>query len=536
MRACHLLWLAAVVACASGGPPSRETMPAMAAMAGAPPAALPPADSAAALHLLNRLTFGPRPGDLAEVQRLGVGRWLERQLDPSRLPDSVERRVRESYPVAFLSPVELFERYPPPQLARRAQAQAGTAPDSMLREELARQYRDAAGQIIMATLEREIADDRQLQEVMTDFWFNHFNVFIGKNQDRYLVADYIERAIRPHALGRFEDLLRATARHPAMLVYLDNWQSVAPGATPPRFGRRPPGRMPTGLNENYARELLELHTLGVDGGYTQQDVENVARILTGWGIVGPARGGFDFEFHDWAHDRGEKTVLGVRFPAGHGEDEGLALLHMLAEHPATAHHIATQLCQRLVADQAPDGCVDAAAAEFLRTHGDIRAVLRAIVATEDFWAPANRAAKTKTPLEFVVSAMRVTRAQPQGPALALVLRQLGEPMFGEQVPTGYAETAEEWVNGGALLNRMNVAVALAAGRLPGVTVDLDSVIAPTTDRDTLVARVDRAILAGQGSEHTLRVIRHQIDDIESATQARTFAVGLALGSPDFQRQ
>jgi uncharacterized protein (DUF1800 family) len=558
------------------------------------PSSLPEPDSDAVLHFLNRLTFGPRPGDMARVQRMGFGAWLEEQLHPERIPDPVQDRVREVHRLAFLDPEELFRRYPPPNLQRIAQARRrrgedgrpdpaargpGAMGDSMApaldsaeAARVQRGYRELGGHVVMATLARHVENERQLLEVMTDFWTNHFNVFMGKQSVRYLAADYVERAIRPHALGRFEELLQAVARHPAMLVYLDNAQSVAPGSRPPlpafagRPGRRgiglrgPAGRgrvpdpeqmerleqlrerMPTGLNENYARELLELHTLGVDGGYTQQDVQEVARILTGWGVSGPmsrARGrrALDFEFHDWAHDRGEKTVLGERFPAGGGMDEGVRLLRMLAAHPATARHLAHKLCARLVADEPPDGCVDAATAAYLRSGGEIREVIRAIIGSLDFWSPQYRRNKVKSPLEFLVSAIRALGAQPDStPRLSLLLQQLGQPLFMQQVPTGYPETAESWMNSGALLDRMNAAMGIASGRLPGLLVQPGALIPATDDHDALVARVNQVILGGRGGERTLRVIREQIADLSDPGAARAMAVGLALGSPDFQRQ
>ncbi len=568
MRMMHLAWGLLVAACATGArqaaraPDSMPATPEPAAMA-APrrPFTFPAADSATALHLLNRLTFGPRPGDIARVQRLGIQRWLDEQLDPARISDPVQGAVRERYAEAFAPPAELYAEYPPPNLARRPPAPPGrpdAPPDSMQIARFQQNGRRLGGAVVMATLARHAGSERQLQEVMTDFWFNHFNVFIGKQADRWLTGDYVERAIRAHALGRFEDLLKAVAHHPAMLVYLDNAQSVAPGSQPPALARRilarmpdeVQRRMPTGINENYGRELLELHTLGVDGGYTQQDVQNVARILTGWSTVGPGLPGgaplggrlagrrpFTFEFHDWAHDRGEKFVLGQVFPAGHMQDEGERLLTLLALHPSTARHIAHKLCERFVADEAPDGCVDHATAAYLRTHGDIAAVLRAIVESPDFWAGTVRRTKVKSPLEFVVSAMRSTGATPDStPRLAGVLQVLGQPLFQQQVPTGYPETQEMWVNSGALLGRMNVAMGIASGRLPGLTVDLDPTVPLTTDKDALVARVNATILGGQASPNTLRVIRQQIDDLADPTMARTMAVGLALGSPEFQKQ
>src|SRR2546425_962320 len=383
--------------------------------------------------------------------------------------------------------------------------------------------RRLAGEVEQLAVVRAALSRRQLYEVMVDFWANHFNVFFGKGADRALAPSYIEGTLRPRAFGKFADLLIATARSPAMLFYLDNWESVAPGSAPPavtrpRLGARPwfgrgryvPGfsrepaqadsqrqrvleRMPKGINENYARELLELHTLGVDGGYTQQDVIEVARIFTGWSIAPPPRGG-GFEFHDWAHDRGAKTVLGVAFPAGHGEDEALRLLALLANTPATMHHVSRQLCARFVADDPPDGCVDAAVAAWQRTDGDIREVLRAIFRSPDFWAPQNVRAKVKTPLEFVVSAARAVAADPDSTArLAQVVARLGEPLYLHVAPDGYAERQEDWLNSGALLARMNAAVAIAAGRLPGAALDLDAPVPAAADPSPPLAPRDRPL-------------------------------------------
>jgi uncharacterized protein (DUF1800 family) len=376
---------------------------------------------------------------------------------------------------------------------------------------------------------------------MVDFWTNHFNVYFAKGADRFLTPDYIEHTIRPRAMGKFEDLLIATAKSPAMLFYLDNWQSVAPGASPPRpvstLRRRGQGakRMPNGINENYARELLELHTLGVDGGYTQHDVIDVARILTGWSIERPQQGG-DFEFHGWAHDRGEKEVLGVRFESGHDMDEGIRLLKLLANHPATMHHVSRKLCERFVNDDPPDGCVDDAVAAWKRSSGDMREVLRAIFHGPDFWAAENVRAKIKTSLEFVVSAVRAAAAEPDtSPRLAQVVARLGEPLYLHVAPDGYSEREAAWVNSGALLDRMNAAVALAAGKLRGVTVVLDSIVA-TGDADQLIGAINERILGGTMSENTKQVLKRQLAGISDPMQARALAVGLAIGGPEFQRQ
>jgi uncharacterized protein (DUF1800 family) len=343
-----------------------------------------------------------------------------------------------------------------------------------------------------------------------------------------------------------------------MLFYLDNAQSVAPGATPPNLARlermqrqvRRPGaaaradslrqmaqrRMPTGINENYARELLELHTVGVEGGYSQRDIEEVARILTGWSIPRPGQG-TGFRYNAWAHDRGRKTVLGVDFPAGSGEEEGLQLLRMLARHPATMHHVSAKLCARLVADLPPDGCIDDAVAAWRRSDGAIREVVRAIVHSPDFWAPQHLGTKVKTPLEFLVSAVRAVGGQPDNtPRLTTAMTRLGQPTYLQSAPTGYPETQADWVNSGALLTRMNLAMALAAGRLPGVSVDLDAIAPATVELDTLLDAIDRQLFAGGLSPRTRQVIRDQVADLQDPVLRRATAIGLALGGPDFQRQ
>jgi uncharacterized protein (DUF1800 family) len=324
-----------------------------------------------------------------------------------------------------------------------------------------------------------------------------------------------------------------------MLSYLDNAQSVAPGARPPGAGRRrfgaAPARRSQGINENYARELLELHTLGVDGGYTQQDVINVARIFTGWSLR-RAPGGPEFTFNAWAHDRGTKVVLGQDYHEG-GEREGLDLLRALARHPATMRHVSAKLCARFVSDDPPDGCIDAAVQAWDRTDGDIREVVRAIILSPDFWADDHRGVKLKTPLEFVVSAVRAVDGRPDTTlALAQIVARLGEPLYLQSAPTGYAEREDAWANAGALLQRFNTAVALAAGRLPGVLFDPDAVIRPSDDRETMIAAANRAILEGTASGTTLDAIRRQVTDVYDPSAARALVIGLALGSPEFQRR
>jgi len=528
---------------------------------------LTPRDSAR--HALNRLAYGPRPGEVDRVAADGVMRWIDRQLSPRKIDDGPLAARERRFKILDYDSGELARIYVDAQRERREQQRQQGDADRDRMDTAQERGRRLAGAFQELAVVRAVLSERQLYEVMVDFWTNHFNVFLAKGADRFLTPSYIEQTIRPRALGKFADLLIATAESPAMLFYLDNWESVAPGSKSPQamrlrarplFGARPmfgrpplfdPGRdpmradslrrqaserAPKGINENYARELLELHTLGVDGGYTQQDVIQVARILTGWSVARPQQGG-DFEFHDWAHDYGEKVVMGVTFPAGSGRDEGVRLLKLLANHPATMHHVSRRLCQRFVNDDPPDGCVDDAVTAWKRSDGDIREVLRAIFRSPDFWASENVRAKIKTPLEFVVSAARAVGGDPDTtPRLAQVVARLGEPLYLHVAPDGYPEREDAWVNSGALLDRMNAAVALAAGRLPGVTVSLDSVVPATPDAEQLIAQANAAVLSGTMSENTKAVIRRQIPDISDPVQARALAVGLAIGGPEFQRQ
>ncbi|MEO5798118.1 MAG: DUF1800 domain-containing protein [Gemmatimonadales bacterium] len=538
-------------------------------------APLTPRDSAR--HVLNRLGYGATPGQVDAIAAEGVKRWIDRQLAVRDPRDPALAAREDGYEVLHTSTRDMVTMHTD-QLAKALKAQAGKA-DSMQRPALdaeMRQQRAAGGkkelrdlnaELMSATLMRAASSDHQLAEVLSDFWTNHFNVFIGKGFDRAYFADYLEHTIRPNVFGRFETLLTATAKSPAMLFYLDNVESVAdgtamqalaggrmqPAAGRGRFAgragaaraqaRRPDpamverikARMPKGINENYARELMELHTLGVDGGYSQQDVGNVARILTGWGM--DRRSNFEYRFLDAAHDRNAKSVLGVAFPAGHGEDEGMRLLKLLADNPATMHHISAKLCARFVADDPPDGCIDDAVRAWKQSGGEIREVVRAILYSPDFWAAANVQSKVKTPLEFVVSAVRAVAGQPdETPRLVQQVAKLGQPLFQMTTPNGYPESQSEWVNSGALLARMNFAVALAAGRVPGATVDLDRVVPLTTDHVALVDGVNRAILAGGMSAQTRTTILREIADINNTRDARALAVGLALGGPEFQRQ
>jgi uncharacterized protein (DUF1800 family) len=485
---------------------------------------------------------------------------------------------------------------PPPNQARPGTppgTQPPPQPPSPEQRMLQQRQQNVVGELSQAKVLRAALSERQLEEVLVDFWFNHFNVFIGKGQVRQYITEYEREAIRPYVLGNFRDMLGATAHHPAMLFYLDNFQSRAPasamGLAPdvkqrlanPRLTsqqrqqmvdrlmqQRPPqGRQQGGLNENYARELMELHTLGVDAGYTQQDVVEVARILTGWTIDRPQQGG-GFVFRAQMHDGGKKVVLGKTFNPG-GESEGEKLLDMLASHPATARHIAFKLAQRFIADEPPAALVDRIAKRFLDTKGDLREVTRAVITSPEFFDDKYYAAKTKTPLEFVISAVRatnanITNAQP----LIAALRDMGMPLYGAQPPTGYSMTADAWVNTGALLARMNFGLQLMNGgvpqRAPGqgrgdappvrqpgqgggaqqqqqmqqfqrqlaqtgrgpIQVDVRSIAPDTTDET--VDRVIEMLLGGRASDAT----RQTIGRAETPQQL----IALTLGSPEFQKR
>lgn len=557
----------------------------MAVLAGAPlPAQTPMTSIDSARHVLNRLAYGATPGEIESVAHDGVLKWIDHQLGYSDPHDPALADVERNFDVLRVSMLDMQQMLQNNQARiARAQAQGDSAARQRMLDELRtdqlgnrRSLQSLIAQLPAVTTVRAVESDHQLDEVLVDFWTNHFNVFINKGQDRAYFADYLETTIRGHALGKFEDLLVATAKSPAMLFYLDNAESVADGSdqralqrgrgrggigSQPAFGRgrgrfpNPRGgvypggvdpvamarvrqaaqqRAPRGLNENYARELMELHTLGVDGGYTQPDVINVARILTGWGID---RRDASYTFRDAVHDKLPKLVLGEKFAAGHGEDEGMRLLKMLANNPATMHHVSAQLCARFVNDAPPDGCIDDAVRAWLKSGGEIRAVVRAIIRSPDFWAPANVQSKVKTPLEFVVSAVRAINALTDStPRLAQRVAQLGEPLFQHQTPDGYGERQEDWVNSGALLARMNFAVQLVSGRMPGVTVDLDRVVPVTDDHAALVAAIDHAVLGGAMTGNTRQTILKELADVPDPHIARALAIGLAIGGPEFQRQ
>jgi uncharacterized protein (DUF1800 family) len=503
-----------------------------------------PKDDGAIVHVLSRTSFGPRPGDLERVRSLGIQRYIDEQLHSHQIDDGSMTPRLAGLTTIGLSSRQIAEQYELPQLearqrrkaaAKEADAAAGDVkqpPDAMQQR-----VNSVMVELSEQKLLRAVYSQRQLQEVLTDFWFNHFNVDARKGSDRFMLTEYERDAIRPHVFGRFRDLLGATAKSPAMLFYLDNWMSADPNgphlpdnAGRPRmvrgpFGGRvmmpPPPRMaqgnpaksaPKGLNENYGRELMELHTLGVDGGYTQKDVTEVARAFTGWTIDRPRQGG-GFTFNARIHDPGQKIVLGHVIKAGGGESDGEQVLDILAKHPSTATFIATKLARRFVSDTPPPALVERAAARFRETDGDLREVTRAILTSPEFLSPGAYRAKVKTPFEFVVSALRATAADVQDARpLVREVQQLGMPLYMCQPPTGYKDTGDAWVNTGALVSRMNLALRLASGQVRGTTVD-----------NSIEVR-----LGGEVSETTRATIARATDPPKM--------MALSLGSPEFQRR
>ena len=651
-----------------------------------PPAAMPMDAQKRAVHALNRLTFGPRPGDVERVAQIGVDKWIDLQLHPDKIDDSALDARLAPFRTLNMGTKEIVENFPPEQVIRQiadgkasmprdptkravyeaqlqryedkkerkqdaAKGNAATAagqdasaagndsnnnadgskddggkpddPDQMQRREKRRianlkaqelldlpadermkqilqmspeeqralaSTRGAKGdaltdgmspkqketvmalnnpqqvvvnELMQAKLLRAIYSERQLDEVMTDFWFNHFNVFINKGADRYLLTSYERDAIRPHVLGKFEDLLVATAKSPAMMFYLDNWLSVGPnseialGITTHRYGYGPQnrprkGKQASGLNENYGRELMELHTLSVNGGYSQKDVTEVAKVFTGWTLEQPKKGG-DFHFEPRMHEPGDKIVLGHRIKSN-GEQEGLEVLHLLAHNPRTAHFISQKLAVRFVSDNPPHALVDRMTETFLKKDGDIREVLRAMFKSPEFWSPDTYRAKVKTPLEFVISSVRASGAEvDDGRALVATLNNMGMPLYGMMPPTGYSMKADTWVNSSALLGRMNFALGLASGKVKGVKVDsaiLDMGTAAGTTVGTMdplqaLAILENSLLAGEISKQTHDTISKQLDDptisqrkLDDPKRSPDIAAitGLILGSPEFQRR
>ncbi|HUO27117.1 MAG TPA: DUF1800 family protein, partial [Candidatus Aquilonibacter sp.] len=600
----------------------------------------------AILHALNRLAYGPRPGDIERVRQMGLAKWIDQQLNPNSIDDKAVEARLDAYPTLRMSSKQLLADYPQPKQAgkkaeKQPQAQTrGDAAAAIVAEDMrtnpanaiepsnaadvsasaspmkqqsapqieanpptpgaggggkrgslsvdpnavpraiadnSRKPQRVVEELAMAKVTRAVYSERQLQQVMDDFWFNHFNVFAGKGDVKWLMTSYERDVIQPHTLGTFKDLLDATAHSPAMLFYLDNYLSVDPNAAARaaaqraarqqarwgRFGGPPPRPQQAakkgtrGLNENYGRELMELHTLSVNGGYSQRDVTEVAKVFTGWTIEQPYQNP-SFKFDPRMHEPGPKFVLGHKIKPG-GETEGLRVLHMLATSPQTAHFISLKLAERFVSDDPPPALVDRMAKTFLKKKGDIREVLTVLFRSPEFWSDHAYRAKVKTPLEFVASAVRATGADvTDALPLARQLGNLGMPLYGVQPPTGYSMKAETWVSSSSLLTRMNFALRLTSGRMPGVTLDSEQLRGrePPADSAAALSALENSLLAGNVSQQTHDSIVAQIESTEKngapAKQDNKVAVrkpeespgsaevatiaGLLLGSPEFQRR
>jgi uncharacterized protein (DUF1800 family) len=614
------------------------------------------------LHVLNRLGFGARPGDVERVKAIGLQKYIERQLDPASIDDSVADGKVRNLEVFGLSTAELFAKYPNPgallrQLEGGRQAQANAqqqnpageaAPNQAeqreRRQKIQQLYakydlkpaQQIVPQIVSNRVLRAVYSERQLQEVMVDFWQNHFNVFAGKAAVRWYIPSYERDVLRKNALGNFRDLVVGTAQHPAMLFYLDNFESVSPNnqnasqniqraaqllnnpRARERFKRNQgltdaevearikqmqtaAQRPQRGLNENYARELMELHTLGVDGGYSQKDIIEVAKAFTGWTIA-DARGyrraaaamiqgeedrrlarlqrqagipddieSGAFYFNERWHDKSAKTVLGQKVDQG-GVKDGLKVIDILVAHPSTAKHIARKLAIKFVSDAPSDALVGRVADAFTRSKGDIKATLKALFTDKEFFAPQNYRAKIKSPFELAVSSVRALGADTtSSPAFIAMLNKLGEVPYGYQAPTGYPDTAEDWVNTGALLERLNFAVAIASNRIPGTRVNLkqfegkdkvqvlekavseilDGEISPAT-RSSLIKQMEQplpAVKPGDELDDDGLEVPNMRDGQQGGRQNRQArllepsgnadvfkVVSLVLGTPEFQRQ
>lgn len=609
------------------------------------------------LHVLNRLGFGARPGDVEKVKAMGLQKYIEQQLNPASVSDTVAESKVKNLEIFNMSTAEVFAKYPNPgallrQLegGRRNQAQQQnqnadqemTDKDRQERQAKLREYyreydlrpaNQLLPQITANRVLRAVYSEKQLQEVMVDFWANHFNVFSGKNAVRWYIPSYERDVIRKNALGNFKDLVTGTAQHPAMLFYLDNFQSVSPNAqnnqgnnrlqrmmqdgqlTPRQRERlkqqrgltdeqldqrlkqmQNQQRQQRGINENYARELMELHTLGVDGGYTQADIVEVAKAFTGWTIADP-RGyrkaaaneiqgkenqalnrlqrmagvpddveSGEFYFNERWHEPGVKNVLGQKVNEG-GMKDGLKVIDILVAHPSTAKFIARKLAVKFVSDKPSEALVGRVAKAFQDSKGDIKTTLKALFSDQEFFAPENYRAKIKTPFELAVSAIRTIGADTNAsPAILTMLNKLGEVPYGYQAPTGYPDTAEDWVNAGALLERLNFAVALSSNRIPGTKADLkifeaasraailDKTIAVVLDND--ISPATRATLLKQ-IEQPLPEVKtpNEVEDdtempemrggrmnrqarlLQPSGNAEVFkVVSLVLGTPEFQRQ
>ncbi|MGB2626818.1 MAG: DUF1800 domain-containing protein [Candidatus Acidiferrum sp.] len=581
----------------------------------------------AVFHALNRLAYGPRPGDIDRVKQMGLAKWIDQQLNPRSINDSTVEERLTAFPTLAMNTAQLMQHYPDPKQAAKkagiseeefkaqqaAQKQADAGVASMLNEMQDQEKMAQLGsadlpspmkqnpattgaarkdslsvdpnavprpiadgskrpqrvveELAMAKVTRAIYSDRQLQQVMDDFWFNHFNVYAGKGEVKWYVTSYERDVIQPNALGKFKDLLNATAKSPAMLFYLDNYLSVDPNAAQRLAQQRamrqvqrrngpgsPPAR-PTpqnakkqdrGLNENYGRELMELHTLGVDGGYTQKDVTEVARCFTGWTIEKP-REIATFKFDEKLHDPDPKIVLGKKIRAG-GMKDGEQVIEILSKNPNTAKFISTKLARRFVSDNPPPALVARMSKTFLKKDGDIREVMRTMIYSPEFWSREAYRAKVKTPYELVVTSTRALGSDVDTPMpLVQWVNRIGEPLYQCQPPTGYSDKAESWVNTGALLNRLNFSLALAGNKIRGSRSDITAFLGSDSSNDPKAA-LDRAVallLGGQVTPTTIETLEKQIENpqvvkakLDDPVKQVDLGVvtGLVLGAPEFQRR
>jgi uncharacterized protein (DUF1800 family) len=590
----------------------------------------------AVFHALNRLAYGPRPGDVERIKQTGLAKWIDQQLSPNSINDSAMEARLSTYPTLSMSNKQLLEEYPNPKQAAKqaavaakeetnpqllAQKQADAGVMAMASEipdqDNAGQSNNAAGTVMtasadlpspmkmnpptpgaggrnalsvdpnavpkaisddskrpqrvveelaMAKVTRAIYSERQLQQVMDDFWLNHFNVYAGKGEVKWYLTSYERDVIQPHAFGKFKDLLTATAKSPAMLFYLDNYLNADPKAAQRQaqqkamrqarrnpYGRgAPPGAQPNpkkrerGLNENYGRELMELHTLGVDGGYTQKDVTEVARCFTGWTIEKP-RENPAFKFEEKLHDPEAKHVLGKKISAG-GMTDGEQVIALLSKQPATAKFISTKLARRFVSDNPPPALVERMSKTFLKSGGDVREVLRTMIYSPEFWSRETFRAKVKTPYELVVTSARALGTDVDTPMpLVQWVSRIGEPLYQCQPPTGYSDKAETWVNTGALLNRLNFSLALAGNKVRGSRSDIVAFLGTNPNGDAKAA-LDQAVqllLGGEIAPATVDTLQKQLENPQ-VLQAKLddpakrvdlgVVTGLVLGAPEFQRR
>jgi uncharacterized protein (DUF1800 family) len=591
----------------------------------------------AILHALNRLAYGPRPGDIARVRQMGLAKWIDLQLNPNSIDDKAVGARLDGYRTLRMSSKQLLAEYPQQKQAEkkaekqgqetqtRGDAAAAVVAQDMRANQMSAAEPSAVGdgpnspspmkqsasqpeanpptpgaggggkrgaltvdpnavpraisddsrkpqrvveELAMAKVTRAVYSDRQLQQIMDDFWFNHFNVFAGKGDVKWLMTSYERDVIQPHTLGKFKDLLNATAHSPAMLFYLDNYLSADPnaaaraaaqraarqqshrgwfgGSAPPRPQQKPK-KGARGLNENYGRELMELHTLGVDGGYTQKDVTEVARCFTGWSIEKPREEAV-FKFNEKLHDSDPKVVLGKKIHAG-GMKDGEQVIDLLSKNPNTAKFISTKLARRFVSDTPPPALVARMAKEFQSSDGDIRAVMKTMIYSPEFWSRDAYRAKVKTPFELVVSTARALGTDVDTPMpLVQWTGRIGEPLYQCQPPTGYSDKADAWVNTGALLNRLNYSLALASNKVRGSRSDTASLLGVDGTAGDAKASLDRAVqvfLGGQTSPTTVETLQKQIDSPQ-ILQAKLddpikrvdlgVVAGLVLGAPEFQRR